>query len=692
MATSNTALKVADLDFFSIKNNLKDFLRNQDTFTDYDFEGSGMSVLLDVLAYNTYYNAYYMNMAANEAFMDTAQIRSNMLSHGKLINYVPHSSRGALSKINIIATPSDTENQIVNFITLDKYTKLLGKDINGVNYPFVTINANTSAKVNSAFAFANVYIKQGEVITLQYEANTANPKRRFDIPSANVDVSTLTVSVQESASNSYTEEYKQALDLTELKANSNVFFVEENENLNYTIYFGDDVLGKKPKNGSIVIMTYLDNAGSIANNITEFKFSDPIGGLFRDNVIVNVLTGSYGGVDKETIEQMRFRAPYFYTTQNRAVTENDYEALLARDYNNIESISVWGGEDNDPVVYGKVYMSLKTKGYYALTELEKEEIKETLIQNRNVLTIIPEIVDPDYNYLIINGKVTYNPSLTSKTSNQILSDIRNAILQYNERELNTFKSTFRKSKLQYYIENAEPSITGSDIKVYMQKQVLMDTNQTRTYVIRFNAPLNKGSITDKLYSFPQIRVKDRTKTDRDVFIEEIPQSFTGVDSIVVLNPGINYEATPNVSITGDGSGAKAEAVVVNRRIKRIDVTNKGINYTRATVAITGGGGSEATAYPKIENNYGKLRTFYYKANGEKVIVDPEAGEIDYNLGKITLKNLSTSLILANAFYPSDILTLNAISKDEIIMPKRNRILTIDFNDAKSIQLEMVPET
>ena len=246
-------LRVTELDFDTIKSNLKAFLNQQTEFTDYDFEGSGLSVLLDVLAYNTYYNAFYLNMAANESFMDTAQVRQNMLSHGKLINYVPHSSRGAVSKINIIATPSDTEDQIVNFITLDKYTKLLGKDIDGVNYPFVTINANTASKVNGAFSFANVYIKQGEVITLQFPVEANNVSRRFDIPSANVDVSTMTITVQESSSNTHTEVYSQADDLTAIKTDSRVYFVEEDTSLNYSFYFGDNVIGKSPKNGILDI-------------------------------------------------------------------------------------------------------------------------------------------------------------------------------------------------------------------------------------------------------------------------------------------------------------------------------------------------------------------------------------------------------------------------------------------------------
>lgn len=293
MATANnTSLTVADLDFFSIKNNLKNFLRSQSEFTDYDFDASGLSVLLDVLAYNTYYNAFYLNMAANEAFLDTAQLRQNILSQAKLVNYIPASKQGALAKINILVTPSLVEDRDINFITLDRYTRLMGRDINGVNYPFVTVNANTASKSGGTFLFSNVYIKQGEVVTMQFEANTANPKRRFEIPSANVDTTTITVAVQESSTNTYTEQYNLNEDLTEITANSTVYFMEENENLNYTIYFGDNVLGKKPKNGNIVTVTYLDTAGAPANNISKFTFTSSIAGLFRDNVTVTTTSVS----------------------------------------------------------------------------------------------------------------------------------------------------------------------------------------------------------------------------------------------------------------------------------------------------------------------------------------------------------------------------------------------------------------
>lgn len=691
MATSNTALKVTELDFFKIRDNLKNYLRSQSTFTDYDFEGSGMAILLDVLAYNTYYNSFYLNMAANEAFLDTAQVRQNILSHAKNINYVPNSAQGSLTKATIVVTPSSNEDQTTSILTLDKYTRFIGRDVNGDSYTFVTLNSNTSSKVDGAFTFANVVLKQGEVITYQFEASSNNVNRRYQIPSANVDTTTLVVTVQESSSNTYTSEYRLADDLTEVKSDSKVYFVEEDDQLQYTIYFGDNILGKKPSDGNIIIVTYLNTVGSVSNNVSKFTNTELLGDKFRSNVIFQNIVTSYGGTDKETVENIRFRAPYFYTAQNRCVTVNDYEALITKDYNNIEAVSIWGGEDNDPVVYGKVFMSLKTRGYYTLSNLEKESIKNSLIENRNVLTIIPEIVDPEYVFMQIRGKVFYDQTLTSRTANEIYAIVKDAIQQYTDKELNTFKSTFKKSKLQFYIENSDPSITASDIYVYMQRRIPITVNLMKNYTVKFNSPLRKGDYVEKLYTYPQIKVADKNQLLRDVFFEEVPESFTGVDSIEVINAGVNYETAPTITVVGDGIGATAEATVVRGKIIKIEVTNKGTGYNAATIEIDGVG-TQGQARAVLEARIGTLRSYYYKPNGEKIIVSEDAGSINYDTGEVVLTSLAALSVAANDLYDDDVLTINAVPEDEVILPLRNRIISIDSTNIQSIQLEIIAES
>jgi len=693
MATANNSFRVADLDFASIKNNLKTFLKNQDTFRDYDFEGSGMSVLLDILAYNTYYNSFYMNMIANESFLDTAQSRKNILSHAKLIGYVPDSAHGAVAQLNVKVTPGPTENQDINYITLDKYTRLLGADVGGVNYPFVTINANTAYKENGSFSFANVYVKQGEVMTHQFMVDTANnASRRYQIPSSNVDTDSLVVTVQVSASNTETSEYFLSTDVTDLKANSKIYFLEEDQNLNYTIYFGDNVIGQKPANGSIITVTYLDTIGSLSNNVTLFTFVEPVAGLFRNNVKATAVNGSYGGTNKEPLEEVRFRAPYAYTSQNRCVTTNDYEALVTKDYSNIEAVSVWGGEDNDPPVYGKVYLALKTRGYYILTDLEKERIKQTLIRNRNVLTVIPEIMDPEYVFILIRGQITYNPTLTTKSETELLDVIKESIYQYATNELYTFKSTFKQSKLQQYIESSDPSITASDISIYLQNRKPMVPGVNARYYINFNTQLRKGDFANKLYTYPQVTVLDSKGASQEVFFEEVPESYTGIDAIEIVNPGINYTTSATVEISGDGTGATAKATVVNGRVRTVEVLTQGVNYTRATATIKDDIGSECTLTVRLRSTVGTLRTFYYKTNGEKVIINNNAGDINYLTGKITLNAFTPLKIATNPFYDKNVLTLNVVPENTVIPPLRNRLLAIDTNNAQAIQLKMVAET
>jgi hypothetical protein len=688
--TTNNTLRITELDFTEIKENLKTYLRSQSEFQDFDFEGSGMSVLLDILAYNTHYMGYYLNMVGNEMFLDTAQIRASVLSHAKAINYVPASKKGAQAVVNITVTPSDTEDNNVNIITLDRYTRFLGQDIGGVNYPFVALYSNNAAKVNGSFSFANVIIKQGEVSTFQYEMNSQNTNRRFEIPSANVDTTTLIVTVQESSSNVDTKVYALADDITTLTANSEVYFIEENENLNYTIYFGDDIIGKRPRNGNIITVSYVDNVGSLANKIGNFVATDTIDG-FRNNVIINSVSSSFSGSDKETLDQIKYRAPYFYTTQNRAVTTLDYTTLITKDYPNIDSISVWGGDDNDPPIYGKVFLSLKTTDNTLLSNAEKERIKNELIENRNVLTVIPEIIDPEITYLLIRGSVFYNPTIAGLTNNQLYSLAIAAIQDYEDTELNQFNSTFRKSKLQNQIESVDKSVTGTDIRVFLQKRIAVDTTQAKKYTINANFPIKKGDFNNQISSFPQLNVLDASNIQRQVFFEEVPSAFTGVDGVDIVNPGINFTTAPTVTIIGDGTGATAIARITSGRISSIDITNKGINYSRATISITGGGGSEASAVARLESKFGKLRTYYTKTNGEKVIVNDNAGTINYETGLIELISLRTSGTVENDFYDDNVLTLNLPIDREIITPLRNRILTIDQNDPTSIQIDVIAE-
>ena len=341
------------------------------------------------------------------------------------------------------------------------------------------------------------------------------------------------------------------------------------------------------------------------------------------------------------------------------------------------------------MLFRSVYISLKTRGYYALTNLEKENIKNTLIKSRNVITVTPVIVDPDYIFITLRGKIYYDPGLTTKTSNEILNIIKQTVQDYTDASLNTYRSVFKKSKLQAAIEACDASITGSDITVYLQNRQLIDLTSNKKYEFNFKTPIEKGTFTNKLYSFPQIALLDSSLTSRNVFYEEVPDSFTGVDYIEVVNPGINY-LTADVVITGDGSGATAKANIINGRIISIEITNKGINYSRALVTINGNG-SEAAAKAVLQAKNGTLRTYYYDTLGNKIIVNSEAGTINYETGEVILNTIKPSSVVTNDYYDTNVLTMNVVSGDEVIPPLRNRILTLDMNNIQSIQLEMIAE-
>ena len=687
---ANTTLTVTDLDFDSIKNNLKTFLRSQSRFQDFDFEGSGMSVLLDLLAYNTHYNAFYLNMIANEMFLDTSKLRQSTVSHAKLINYVPESSHGAETKLNIRVTPAAGEDQNTSSLTLDKYTKVYGASLNGVNYPFVVLDSHTVNKDGNSFLFSNVTIKQGEVVTRQFLMDPTNTKRRFEIPSANVDLNTVIVTVQESASDTETSVYNVAEDLTEITRDSKVYFIEENEDGNYRLYFGDDVIGKKPIDGNIINVTYIDTAGSVANKINVFTISTSVG-PFNSNVRPYSTGATYSGSEKETIEQVKYRAPYFYSAQNRAITTYDYETLITKDYPNIESVTVWGGEDNIPIVYGKVFLSLKTKENFFLSNLEKENIKNTLITNRNVLTVSPEIVDPSYTYILVRGSAYYNPDLTQYTAAQIRGFVVASIEDYKIDYLGKFKSGFQKSVMQQYIIDSEKSITGTDIKVILQKRIPITLNQSKSYTMDFGVPIKKGEFSSSISSYPSVTIVDTNFIERKVFFEEVPSISSGIEKIDIVNGGVNYTTIPTVTIRGDGTGAKGVAKIYGGRVASIEMTNKGVNYTRATVSISGDTGAGVDVNPVLQSRVGTLRTYYINGNGEKVFVNNDIGTVDYDNGIIVLKSLLPVLVEPNSYYEPNVLTINTFVDKEIINSIRNKIIDIDVDNPLSYQIEIVSE-
>jgi hypothetical protein len=692
MPASNSVFRIAELDFDTIKGNLRDYLRSQSQFTDYDFEGSGLNILLDVLAYNTHYMAYYLNMVGNEMFLDSALLRNSVVSHAKHLNYVPTSTVGSRAEVNIVVedtTPSSGYSRI----TLPAYSQFQSEQIDGTNYTFVNLEAYSATKnvTSNTYTFSNVWITQGENISYNVGVDATNTKRRFEIPEANIDTSTLIVTVQNSDVDTQKLVYSLSDDTTSLDSNSKVYFLEESNANRYTLYFGDGYIGKNLDDGNIVQLKYLSTSGDASNKANSFTLMTSI--LNFSNVVVNSVSSASGGSQRDTIDRIKFLAPKFYTAQNRAITKDDYGTLLLKDYPNIQTISVWGGEENDPIIYGKVFISMKPKSGYVITELEKERITKEIITNRNVLSITPEIIDPNYLYLRFEVTVSYSSSLTSSGEDTLKNTVKNTIYDYNQTDLENFNSTYRSSKLQKLIDESDTSFLGSDMNVILQKRFEPTLNESKNYEIDFGVPLFRGTYKNKFYSYPTFDILDNQGVTRNALIEEVPLSYTGIDSIQVINSGVNYSDSPIVTITGDGSGATATAKVVNGKITSIEVTGTGSDYTSAVITITDSSGYGAIASAVLSGQIGTLRTYYIKTiTGEKVIINDNVGTINYSTGKVNIFNFKPLAITSNPNYASSILTLNCLPAENTIQPLRNRILSIDSEDPIAIQVTMKDES
>ena len=474
-------LRVTELDFDSIKQNLKNFLNQQSEFTDYDFEGSGLSVLLDLLAYNTHYQAYYLNMIANESFLDTALLRDSVISHAKVLGYVPYSRKAPQANINFTAS-STTDTPAT--VTIPKGFRFLSNEIDGISYGFVTLGETIVTKSNTSFNFLNLPIHEGQLVTYSYTHNQAtNPKQVFSVPDDGVDTSTIIISVQVSSSNTASEIYTLATEASEATTTSPVFYLQENKDQRFDIYFGNNVIGKSIPDGAVVSMTYLITNGSSANKANNFvatgTLADSLGnGL--SNFTIDPVGEAAGGAERESVDEIKFSAPLQFTTQTRVVTFKDYESYIKKNYPAVDSVSVWGGEDETPPTYGRVYVALKPKQNYYLSDTEKQRIINEIIAPKAVVAVQTVIRDPEFLYLLISPTITYDPKKTILTTDQLRTGIRNSILSYKTTYLDKFDSKFILSKVQDAVDATDSnSIIGSKVIVRVQKRFEPSMDQSK---------------------------------------------------------------------------------------------------------------------------------------------------------------------------------------------------------------------
>lgn len=681
---SNTNIQVTNLDFGEIKQNFTNYLQSQDTFKDYNFSGSALSTLLDVLAYNTQYNAFYLNMVANEMFLDSALQRSSVVSHAKLMNYVPKSSIGAVAQINV-----EFNNVTTSLFTIPKYTNFLSEAINGVNYNYVTTTDYTTGVSGNKATFNLVELKQGAAASYTYTVNSAsNPGYIFEIPDANVDISTMSVLVQQSSSNTSYQIYNPTVNYLQLGPTDLVYFIQEAVNGNYQIYFGDGVLGKLLSDGNIISVTFISTSGAAGGLANNFVLMDSISGP-ETTVTIRPQQAATQGQYKESIDSIKFQAPKAFASQGRAVSKNDY--ITALQQNNLgvqfDAVSVWGGEENDPPAYGQVFISLKPTGAYDLTQTQKQLLISQVIRPISVVTVEPVLVDPDYTYIQLTANVLYNQSQTKLTSSGMQTGIQASLYNYSITDLNNFNSTFSSYKVLNTISNFDKSVVTSDFVINLQKKLYPSLGTPTTYNLYYNSSLKRGIYGSSVSSLPGIQVIDPTNTLNiidNVYFEEVTTPTGGISSISIINQGFNYTQTPTIQITGDGIGATATASIVNGKLYQITITNAGTGYTSAvakvTPAISDTTGINGLLVVVLEGQFGTLRTYYDSGTNGKVIVNANAGIIDYNNGIITL----TSFTPVQVNNPLGQLTIIAQPTTTIISSTYNRIITIDPYDPISV--------
>jgi hypothetical protein len=481
MATNPRRFHVTELDFDDIKSNFKKFLKGQTEFTDYDFEGSGMNILLDTLAYNTHYLAYNVNMAMNEAFLDSALLRSSVVSHAKTIGYTPRSARAPIAYIDVLLNTS-----ALSTATLPKGS-VFTSSVDEVNYTFVTNSDYIINPVNGILRFINVPIYEGTLMTTTYIVDKMNPDQRFILSSNRADTTTLKVSVQNSSSDTTTTVYNLAEDISSITDSGTYYFLQEIEEGKFQVYFGDGIIGQELSDGNLVILEYFVSNKELANSANIFSAVGSINGI--NDITVSTISSAIGGAEPETIESIRYNAPLDYSSQGRAVTTKDYELIIPKIFPNTKSIQVWGGEDNDPPKYGEVFASVQTTSGNNLTVSQKNNIINRL-KNYNIASIRTTLIDVETTNLYLNGSFKYDSSKTTKTKSQLESIVKNNIISYNNDELEQFDGIFRYSKFTRIIDNSDSSILSSIVRVKMEKQIfpLLNTGSEQ-YIINFSNQL-----------------------------------------------------------------------------------------------------------------------------------------------------------------------------------------------------------
>ena len=556
MTASNAEFIVANLEFDSIKSNLKAYLSSQSYFNDYNFEGSNLNVLLDVLSYNTYYNNIYLNHVASEMFLDSAQVRDSVYSHAKKLNYLPTSYRSSVAYANVQITPGDNPHSI-DIPRLTKFTSTVGDN----TYTFSTNTAHTVYSNNSYLA-ANIALFEGEIVTEFYDSNSTS--NTFFINNYDVDTTSITVSIRTSNTNTTNTEWSRANSLFNVGSTSNVFFVQAAANGSYELVFGNDTFGRKLTDGNIVEATYRVASGAEPDGANTFTSAGAISGY--STVAATVVERAAGGQEYQTLDDIKFAAPRALTTQERAVTANDYKTMVQNEFGDITDMNVYGGDEANPPQFGKVIMVASSNTYDTLPAFQKQRIID-FINPKSPLTIEPVMQDPTFLRIEVNCKVTYNINETSSNEGSIESTVQSAITTFNTTSLAKFNKTFRQSKLVEKINECDDSILSNSLQTRMIKEI--------------NPTLNE-SYTDTVSFFNTLR------PDNPVTVAQgasLPYSEPAIESGL-----FTFNSTTGASFRDNGDGAlqivvanSSALTILNSNVGDVDYATGNVTFSNVTV-------------------------------------------------------------------------------------------------------------
>lgn len=489
--TTNNRIRVSDLDYLDIRENLKEFLKGQSQFSDYNFEGSALSVILDVLAYNTHYNAIYTNLAINEMYMDSASKRSSVVSIANNFAYTPVSAKASKAIIDIRV---NAPNATADFISLPRFSSFTST-VSGVSYNYYTASSYRADLNVGEYLFENVEVYEGTPQTFLFVCTQELEK--FILPNRDIDTATIEVSIQATASDLVATRYVLAESVLELSSTDRVYYLKELEDRTYELSFGRNNLGAPIQPGNVITVSYIVTNKTLGDGASLFVYSgQSLGGV----TTVETVNPSTGGAEPESLEDIRYNVTRSFYNQNRAVTVEDYASLIKRLYPDVKSISVWGGENNSPPVYGKVFISIRPNSKPFLTPTDKSFIRESLLKARNIVSITPEIVDPTYIELEIETTVYYNKAKTLKSAEQLVSSVSQIIKNYRDINLNEFNGAFRMSKLSSAIDSSDSGIVSNITKFTAYVDVTPKYLTFGEYIINFNNPIYKSNSGDSVIS------------------------------------------------------------------------------------------------------------------------------------------------------------------------------------------------